>query len=164
MHIVLVEPEIPGNTGNIARLCAGTGMELHLVRPLGFSTDDKHLKRAGLDYWHLVRVHYHDSFVEVQKQYDGCPFYFCTTKAAHIYSDMIYTSDTFLVFGKETAGLPESLLTANERYTIRIPMQGNARSLNLSNAVAVVAYEALRQNAFVDLRLAGSGCGGVHTI
>lgn len=163
MHIVLVEPEIPGNTGNIARLCAGTGMELHLVRPLGFSTDDKHLKRAGLDYWHLVRVHYHDSFVEVQKQYDGCPFYFCTTKAAHIYSDMIYTSDTFLVFGKETAGLPESLLTANERYTIRIPMQDNARSLNLSNAVAVIAYEALRQNAFVDLRLAGSGCGGVHT-
>ena len=102
MHIVLVEPEIPGNTGNIARLCAGTGMDLHLVKPLGFSTDDKYLKRAGLDYWHLVKVHYHDSFSDVQKQYKGHPFYFCTTKAAHIYSDIVYTSDAFFVFGKET--------------------------------------------------------------
>ena len=164
MHIVLVEPEIPGNTGNIARLCAGTGIELHLVRPLGFSTDDKHLKRAGLDYWHLVKVHYHDSFDEVQVTYEGHPFYFCTTKAARIYSDISYTSDVFLVFGKETAGLPESLLAANEAHTIRIPMHAGARSLNLSNAVAVVAYEALRQNAFVELRLAGTGCGGSHKI
>ena len=140
MHIVLVEPEIPGNTGNIARLCAGTGIELHLVRPLGFSTDDKHLKRAGLDYWHLVKVHYHDSFDEVQTKYEGHPF------------------------GKETAGLPESLLAANESHTIRIPMHTGARSLNLSNAVAVVAYEALRQNAFVELSLAGIGCGGSHKI
>ena len=139
MHIVLVEPEIPGNTGNIARLCAGTGMDLHLVRPLGFSTDDKYLKRAGLDYWHLVNVHYHDSFADV-----------------HI----AYTTDVFLVFGKETSGLPKSLLAANEKHTIRIPMQEGARSLNLSNAVAVVAYEALRQNNFVDLCLAGMGCGG----
>jgi len=164
MHIVLVEPEIPGNTGNIARLCAGTGIELHLVRPLGFSTDDKHLKRAGLDYWHLVKVHYHDSFDEVQTKYEGHPFYFCTTKAAQIYSDIAYTSDVFLVFGKETAGLPESLLAANEAHTIRIPMHAGARSLNLSNAVAVVAYEALRQNAFVELSLAGTGCGGSHKI
>ena len=160
MHIVLVEPEIPGNTGNIARLCAGTGMDLHLVRPLGFSTDDKYLKRAGLDYWHLVNVHYHDSFADVQKQYEGHPFYFCTTKAAHIYADITYTTDVFLVFGKETAGLPKSLLAANEEHTIRIPMQEGARSLNLSNAVAVVAYEALRQNNFVDLCLAEMGCGG----
>ena len=122
MHIVLVEPEIPGNTGNIARLCAGTGIELHLVRPLGFSTDDKHLKRAGLDYWHLVKVHYHDSFADVQQQYTGSPFYFCTTKAKHSYSDIVYTSDSILVFGKETAGLPEPLLAANEERTIRIPM------------------------------------------
>ena len=164
MHIVLVEPEIPGNTGNIARLCAGTGIELHLVRPLGFSTDDKHLKRAGLDYWHLVTVHYHDSFDEVQTKYEGHPCYFCTTKAARIYSDISYTSDAFLVFGKETAGLPESLLAANEAHTIRIPMHEGARSLNLSNAVAVVAYEALRQNAFVELSLAGIGCGGSHKI
>ena len=160
MHIVLVEPEIPGNTGNIARLCAGTGIDLHLVRPLGFSTDDRHLKRAGLDYWHLVKVHYHDSFADVQKQYKGYPFYFCTTKAAHTYSDIVYTSDSFLVFGKETAGLPEALLAANEKYTIRIPMHAGARSLNLSNAVAVVAYEALRQNAFADLRLNGTGYHG----
>ncbi|WP_315443390.1 tRNA (cytidine(34)-2'-O)-methyltransferase [uncultured Selenomonas sp.] len=160
MHIVLVEPEIPGNTGNIARLCAGTGIDLHLVRPLGFSTDDRHLKRAGLDYWHLVKVHYHDSFADVQKQYKGYPFYFCTTKAAHTYSDIVYTSDSFLVFGKETAGLPEALLAANEKYTIRIPMHAGARSLNLSNAVAVVAYEALRQNAFADLCLNGTGYHG----
>lgn len=160
MHIVLVEPEIPGNTGNIARLCAGTGFELHLVRPLGFSTDDKYLRRAGLDYWHLVKVHYHDSFEEVQKMYEGHPFYFCTTKAVRVYTDMDYTSDAVLVFGKETAGLPENLLSANEERTIRIPMHEGARSLNLSNAVAVVAYEALRQNAFADLRLAGSGYHG----
>ena len=160
MHIVLVEPEIPGNTGNIARLCAGTGMDLHLVRPLGFSTDDKYLKRAGLDYWHLVNVHYHDSFADVQKQYEGHPFYFCTTKDEHIYADIAYTTDVFLVFGNETSGLPKSLLAANEKHTIRIPMQEGARSLNLSNAVAVVAYEALRQNNFVDLCLAGMGCGG----
>lgn len=160
MHIVLVEPEIPGNTGNIARLCAGTGIDLHLVRPLGFSTDDRHLKRAGLDYWHLVKIHYHDSFADVQKQYKGHPFYFCTTKAAHTYSDIVYTSDSFLVFGKETAGLPKALLAANEKYTIRIPMHAGARSLNLSNAVAVVAYEALRQNAFADLRLNGTGYHG----
>mgnify|MGYP001675595246 FL=1 len=164
MHIVLIEPEIPGNTGNIARLCAGTGMDLHLVRPLGFSTDDKYLKRAGLDYWHLVKVHYHDCFADVQMQYEEHPFFFCTTKAAHLYSDITYTPDVFLVFGKETAGLPESLLSANEERTIRIPMQVGARSLNLSNAVAVVAYEALRQNDFVDLCFAGTGFGGSHKI
>lgn len=151
MHIVLVEPEIPGNTGNIARLCAGTGIELHLVRPLGFSTDDKHLKRAGLDYWHLVKVHYHDTFDEIRKKYRGKPFYFCTTKAERTYCDVAYTLDTFLVFGKETAGLPAELLDINQDRTIRIPMHAGARSLNLSNAAAVVAYEALRQNNFADL-------------
>ena len=164
MNIVLVEPEIPGNTGNIARLCAGTGMDLHLVKPLGFSTDDKHLKRAGLDYWHLVKVHYHDCFGDVQQTYGGHPFYFCTTKAAHIYSDVIYTLDVFLVFGKETTGLSASLLADNEENTIRIPMQAGARSLNLSNAVSVVAYEALRQHSFADLCLAGTGCGGLYKI
>lgn len=155
MHIVLVEPEIPGNTGNIARLCAGTGIDLHLVRPLGFSTDDKHLKRAGLDYWHLVNIHYHDDFAEIQNKYQGHPFYFCTTKAVRNYCDISYTPDAFLVFGKETAGLPDALLVANEEYTIRIPMQSGARSLNLSNAVAVVAYEALRQNGFMNLQTSG---------
>ena len=163
MHIVLVEPEIPGNTGNIARLCAGTGMELHLVRPLGFSTDDKHLKRAGLDYWHLVRVHYHDSFAALHQQYREHTFYFCSTKACQSYCDIFYKMDDFLVFGKESAGLPESLLTAHAANTIRIPMREEARSLNLSNAVAVVAFEALRQHQFADLRIYGNGCRGRST-
>lgn len=151
MHIVLVEPEIPGNTGNIARLCAATGSQLHLVRPLGFSTDDRYLKRAGLDYWHLVQVHYHDSFSEVAQKYAGHRFYFNTTKANKAYSEISYTSDDFLVFGKETAGLPVSILEPNQEYCVRIPMLPDARSLNLSNAVAVVVYEAMRQMGFPEL-------------
>ncbi|MBP2640257.1 MAG: S-adenosyl-L-methionine dependent tRNA/rRNA methyltransferase, SpoU [Firmicutes bacterium] len=152
MHIVLVEPEIPGNTGNIARLCAATGFELHLVRPLGFSIEDRYLKRAGLDYWHLVTVHCHDSFPELAEQYAGHAFYFNTTKAQKKYTDISFSQDDFLVFGKETAGLPEDLLAANETHCIRVPMLEDARSLNLSNAVAVVAYEALRQMNFLSLR------------
>ena len=152
MRIVLVEPEIPGNTGNIARLCAGTGMELHLVRPLGFSTDDKYLKRAGLDYWHLVQVFYHDSIDELLKAHAGTSFYFFSTKAARIYTEAAYAKDDFLVFGKETAGLPENLLRAHWDTTVRIPLQPEARSLNLSNAVAVAAYEALRQLSFPSLQ------------
>lgn len=148
MHIVLVEPEIPGNTGNIARLCAATGCELHLVRPLGFSTDDRYLKRAGLDYWHLVRVHYHDSFAAVAEEYAGRNFYFNTTKAFRFHSEVAYTAADVLVFGKETAGLPADLLAANRERCVRIPMLAGARSLNLSNAVAVVVYEALRQVGF----------------
>jgi tRNA (cytidine/uridine-2'-O-)-methyltransferase len=148
MHIVLVEPEIPGNTGNIARLCAATGCELHLVRPLGFSTDDRYLKRAGLDYWHLVKVRYHDSFADVEKMLAGRSFYFNTTKADRFHSEIVYTPDDVIVFGKETAGLPESLLAANRSRCVRIPMLAGARSLNLSNAVAVVVYEALRQQDY----------------
>lgn len=151
MHIVLVEPEIPGNTGNIARLCAATGAELHLVRPLGFSTDDKHLKRAGLDYWHLLKIHYHDSIEEVLEKYAGSNFYFNTTKAKKHHTDIAFTNDDFLVFGKETAGLPESLLDRYPEQCIRIPMIAEARSLNLSNAVAVVVYEALRQTEYFKL-------------
>ncbi len=150
MHIVLVEPEIPGNTGNIARLCAATGAALHLVRPLGFATDDRHLKRAGLDYWHLVAVRYHDSFAAVAAEYAGHNFYFNTTKAGRFYSQVAYTPDDVLVFGRETAGLPASLLAANADRCLRIPMLAGARSLNLSNAVAVVVYEALRQQSFRD--------------
>lgn len=157
MHIVLVEPEIPGNTGNIARLCAGTGIELHLVRPLGFSTDNKYLKRAGLDYWHLVTVHYHDRFDEVLEMYQNRTFYFCSTKASRTHCDVAYPPDAFLVFGKESAGLPHDLLAAHRDRTIRIPMASGARSLNLSNAVAVVAYEALRQNNFSALQCVGIG-------
>jgi tRNA (cytidine/uridine-2'-O-)-methyltransferase len=151
MHIVLVEPEIPGNTGNIARLCAATGAELHLVRPLGFSTDDRYLKRAGLDYWHLVKLHYHDSFAAVQQAYPEHTMYFNTTKATRHHTDVTFDVDDMLVFGKETAGLPESLLESNREYCIRIPMIDAARSLNLSNAVAVVLYEALRQIGYDSL-------------
>ncbi|TWH49468.1 tRNA (uridine(34)/cytosine(34)/5-carboxymethylaminomethyluridine(34)-2'-O)-methyltransferase TrmL [Sporomusa sp. KB1] len=152
MHIVLVEPEIPGNTGNIARLCAATGCELHLVKPLGFSIEDRYLKRAGLDYWHLVKVHVHENFAAVVKLYQGHNFYFNTTKARKRHSDIAYQSDDLLVFGKETAGLPQELLNANPDNCIRIPMIEDARSLNLSNAVAVAVYEAFRQLEFPGLR------------
>lgn len=152
LHIVLVEPEIPGNTGNIARLCAATNSELHLVKPLGFSIEDKYLKRAGLDYWNLVKVHCHESFVEVADLYKGHNFYFNTTKADKHYTEIQFTSEDFLVFGKETAGLPERLLVDNCENCIRIPMLDEARSLNLSNAAAIVVYEALRQQKFVTLK------------
>lgn len=151
MHIVLVEPEIPGNAGNIARLCAATGCHLHLVKPLGFSTEDRYLKRAGLDYWHLVKVHYHESLAEVMALYAGRNFFLNTTKGGKKYSEISYGPDDLLIFGKETAGLPESLLAANPQRCVRIPMIDGARSLNLSNAVAVVVYEALRQQSFSGL-------------
>ena len=157
MHIVLIEPEIPGNTGNIARLCAATGMELHLVKPLGFSTDDRYLKRAGLDYWHLVKVHYHENFDEVLALYLGHDFHYCSTKAPRSYSEAVYGQEDLLVFGKETAGIPESILQEHWESCVRIPMIAEARSLNLSNAVAVVAYEALRQQGFAQLAEAGPG-------
>lgn len=152
MHIVLVEPEIPGNTGNIARLCAATNSELHLVKPLGFSIEDKYLKRAGLDYWNLVKVHIHENFAEVLERYKGHNFYYNTTKADKSYTDIEYGADDLLVFGKETAGLPEKLLADNQENCIRIPMVDDARSLNLSNAAAIVVYEALRQEKFLDLK------------
>jgi tRNA (cytidine/uridine-2'-O-)-methyltransferase len=152
MHVVLVEPEIPANTGNIARTCAATSTVLHLVRPLGFSTDDKHLKRAGLDYWHLVEIKYHNSFAEVEKIYKGHVFYFFSTRGKYYYTEIRYPQDAFLVFGRETRGLPRELLEANAEKCIRIPMIDQARSLNLANAVAVVLYEALRQNGFPGLK------------
>jgi len=147
-HIVLVEPEIPQNTGNIARTCAATGSILHLVKPLGFSVDDKHLKRAGLDYWHLIEVHYHENFQELLESYPNAEFYYATTKGQKRHSDIQYTDNTFFVFGKETAGLPEDLLKAHYDHCIRIPMIEEARSLNLSNSVAIVLYEALRQTNY----------------
>lgn len=157
MHIVLIEPEIPGNTGNIARLCAATGIELHLVKPLGFSTDDKYLKRAGLDYWHLVKVHYHENFDEVLAMYHGHNFYYLSTKAPRAHTEVHYTEDDMLVFGKESAGIPETILDANWESCVRIPMIAEARSLNLSNAVAIVAYEAMRQMDFANLAENGPG-------
>ena len=155
MHIVLIEPEIPGNTGNIARLCAATGIELHLVKPLGFSTDDKYQKRAGLDYRHLVKVHYHENFDEVLAMYKGHNFYYCSTKAPRSYTEAAFQPDDMLVFGKETAGIPESLLKAHWDTCLRIPMISDARSLNLSNSVAIVAYEDMRQLDFANLKQAG---------
>lgn len=157
MHIVLIEPEIPGNTGNIARLCAATGIELHLVKPLGFSIDDKHLKRAGLDYWHLVKVHVHENFAEVKAMYPEHKFHYCSTKAPRAHSEAQFGRDDMLVFGKETAGIPEDILKANWEHCIRIPMIEGARSLNLSNAAAIVAYEAMRQLDYVNLLQEGPG-------
>ncbi|MCF8008893.1 MAG: tRNA (uridine(34)/cytosine(34)/5-carboxymethylaminomethyluridine(34)-2'-O)-methyltransferase TrmL [Halanaerobiales bacterium] len=151
MNIVLVEPEIPQNTGNIARTCAATDSSLHLVEPLGFSTDDKYLKRAGLDYWHLLEIYYYeslDNFLEMNK---GNTLYFASTKSPNRYDMMNYKYDDYLIFGKETAGLPEPLLKKNIENTIRIPMVKQARSLNLANSVSIILYEGLRQNDFQDL-------------
>ena len=150
-HIVLVEPEIPQNAGNIARTCAATGTALHMIRPLGFEVSDKYLKRAGLDYWNLVDISYYDSFEELQARFPEARFFFFTTKARHRYSDIQYRDGDFLVFGKETKGLPEELLMKNEPTCVRIPMDGRARSLNLSNSAAIAVYEALRQTDFQGL-------------
>lgn len=150
-HIVLVEPEIPQNTGNIARTCAATGCELHLVRPLGFEISDKQLKRAGLDYWHLLTVHIHENLDELFAAYPTARCFFFTTKAKNTYCDVSYREGDFLVFGKETRGLPEELLIKHPDACVRIPMREESRSLNLSNSVAIAVYEGLRQNAFGEL-------------
>ncbi|MCL6477111.1 MAG: tRNA (uridine(34)/cytosine(34)/5-carboxymethylaminomethyluridine(34)-2'-O)-methyltransferase TrmL [Peptococcaceae bacterium] len=151
MRVVLVEPEIPANTGNIARTCAATGTELHLVRPLGFSIDDRQLKRAGLDYWHQLKIYVHDSFSDLLEEYPEGRFFYLTTKGKRIYTDFNYRSGDFLVFGKETAGLPDHILKDNEGRMLRIPMLPGCRSVNLSNSVALVLYEALRQQGFPGL-------------
>ncbi|MHA0856660.1 tRNA (uridine(34)/cytosine(34)/5-carboxymethylaminomethyluridine(34)-2'-O)-methyltransferase TrmL [Paenibacillus sp. CMAA1364] len=151
LHIVLVEPEIPANTGNISRTCAATGAHLHLVHPLGFNTDDAAVKRAGLDYWHAVHIEHHQSFEEVQEKYKDSRFFYASTKAKLRYSDFRFQDGDFLVFGKETKGLPETLLAANPDTCMRVPMGDQVRSLNLSNTAAIVVYEALRQLDFFDL-------------
>ncbi len=152
LNIVLVEPEIPHNTGSIARTCALTSTALHLVRPLGFSVDDKHLKRAGLDYWHLVEIHYYDNFKELIDKYPEGNFYFATTKARKKYNEFDYGNNTFFVFGKETKGLPKEILDDHMDTAIRIPMRSDiARSLNLANSVNIIIYEALRQLNFPDI-------------
>jgi tRNA (cytidine/uridine-2'-O-)-methyltransferase len=155
VNIVLVEPEIPQNTGNIVRTCAAVGANLHLIRPLGFSVEDRYLKRAGLDYWHDVNINYYDSFNELREKYANSPFYYASTKSAKIYSEVAYPENCFLVFGKETAGLPEELLKSNYEWCIRIPMRDNIRSLNLANSVSVVLYEVLRQHGFRGLKFKG---------
>ena len=152
LNIVLVEPEIPQNTGNIARTCALTNTVLHLVKPLGFSVEDKYLKRAGLDYWNLVKIHYYDSFMELISKYPNGNFFYATTKGKKCYTDEIYTDESFFVFGKETRGLPDEILNKNWDKTIKIPMkQDIKRSLNLSNSVNIILFEALRQLNFPHL-------------
>ena len=156
LNIVLVEPEIPQNTGNISRTCAATGARLHLVGPMGFTIDDKKLKRAGLDYWHLLDITYYDSLADFFEKNNG-PFFYFSTKAKHIHSEVSYPDGAYLVFGKETKGLPEELLHDNPDSGVRLPMINNdaARSLNLSNTVAVGVYEVLRQWGYPDLRTEG---------
>jgi tRNA (cytidine/uridine-2'-O-)-methyltransferase len=147
-NIVLVEPEIPQNTGNISRTCAVTGTRLHLVRPLGFSVDDRQLKRAGLDYWKDLEIFYYDSFEEVEEKNAGARFFLFSTHAERSYADIAFEDGDFLVFGKETAGLGERILSSHKDCLARIPMRPNERSLNLSNSAAIVVYEALRQTGF----------------
>ncbi len=155
-HVVLVEPEIPQNTGNIARTCAATGCELHLIEPLGFDISEKALRRAGLDYWHLVKVHVHAHFAALKEAYPAAKFHYYTTKSRTVYTDAAVNSGDFLVFGKETKGLPEELLVENRENCVRIPMIDESRSLNLSNAVAIAVYEGLRQNGFRGLQTEGN--------
>ena len=155
LNVVLVEPEIPANAGNIARTCAASGTRLHMVRPFGFSLDDKNLKRAGLDYWHLLDICYYDNFQQVLDAFSESPFFYATTKGGQVYTDVSFPDESFLVFGKETKGLPEELLRRYPEQCVRIPMVEGARSLNLSNSVAIVLYEALRQNSFQNMKLFG---------
>ncbi|MDM8534504.1 tRNA (uridine(34)/cytosine(34)/5-carboxymethylaminomethyluridine(34)-2'-O)-methyltransferase TrmL [Clostridiaceae bacterium HSG29] len=147
INIVLYQPEIPPNTGNIARTCALTGIKLHLIKPLGFHIDDKSLKRAGLDYWHLLNLEVHDSLEDFLKKYGDQKIFLSTTKATQYHSDVKYENGCFIMFGKETAGLPDSLHKRYKNDEIKIPMLSHedVRSLNLSNSVAIIAYEALRQ-------------------
>ena len=155
-NIVLVEPEIPQNAGNISRTCAVTGCSLHMVRPLGFEITDKHLKRAGLDYWKFLNIYYYDSIEELMdKYYNGHNFWFFSTKAKHIHSDVKYSDGDFLVFGKETKGLPEKLLKAHYDECVRLPMKDELRSLNLSNSVCVGVYEGLRQLGYPNMKTEG---------
>lgn len=155
-HIALIEPEIPQNTGNIARTCACTGASLHLVGPMGFTIDDRKLKRAGLDYWHELDITYYDSLGQFLERHAGDELFFFTTKGGRCYSDIRYPDGCYLVFGKETAGLPEALLRAEPQRCARIPMRTNLRSLNLSNSAAIAIYEALRQHGFPNLAEKGA--------
>lgn len=150
-NIVLVEPEIPSNTGNIARTCAITGCSLHLIEPLGFSIDDKHLKRAGLDYWHLLNVHIYKDLAEFFEKNKPNSVFLATTKGSKCYSKYNYPPNAYLFFGKETKGLPEQLRREYPNHCFRIPMINDTRSLNLSNSVAITIYEALRQNGFPNM-------------
>ena len=155
-NIVMVEPEIPQNTGNVARTCAVTGSRLHLVGPMGFEIDDKKLKRAGLDYWHSLDITMYKNIDEFFEKNIGANFYFASTKSVNRYCDVLFKDNDYILFGKETKGLDEKLLKDNKDKCIRIPMGTDQRSLNLSNSVAIIIYEALRQNDFFDLETKGN--------
>ena len=155
INIVLHEPEIPQNTGNIARTCAATGAALHLIRPLGFAIDDRKLKRAGLDYWHQLDITYYDGLDDFYAKNPQAEVYYFSTKAPHLYTEIEYPNPVYIMFGKETKGLPEELLHNNPERCVRLPMREGLRSLNLSNSVAIATYEILRQNGFADLKTAG---------
>ena len=155
LNIVLVEPQIPQNTGNIARTCAVTGAALHLVKPMGFTVTDKHLKRAGLDYWDKLNITYYEGLSDFFSKNNDGKFYFFTTKGRNIHSDVSYEGKVYLIFGREDKGLPEELLFEHKENCLRIPMRNTLRSLNLSNSVAVAVYEALRQNNYNDLETQG---------
>ena len=155
INIVLHEPEIPQNTGNIARTCAATGAALHLIRPLGFAIDDRKLKRAGLDYWHQLDITYYDGLADFYQKNPGADVYYFSTKAPNLYTEIEYPNPVYIMFGKETKGLPEELLHNNPDRCVRLPMRDGLRSLNLSNSVAIAVYEILRQGNFADLKTAG---------
>ncbi len=155
IHVVLHEPEIPQNTGNIARTCAATGSVLHLIKPLGFSLDDKYMKRAGLDYWSLLEVHVYENIDEFYAKNPNAEIYYFSKKARHVYTEIDYPEEVYLMFGKETKGIPVDILKAHEEATVRMPMREGLRSLNLSNAVAIGVYEVLRQHDFKGLALEG---------
>lgn len=155
MNIVLHEPEIPENTGNIGRTCVATDSVLHLIKPLGFVIDDKHLKRAGLDYWPKLKYFVYESYEDFLAKNPDAKIFYATTKAKRCYSEVSFGPDDFIMFGKESAGIPEEILVDNEPTCIRIPMWGDIRSLNLGNSVAVILYEALRQNGFGELNRQG---------
>ena len=156
LNIVLVEPQIPQNTGNIARTCAVTGARLHIVKPMGFQADDKKLKHAGLDYWHYLDITYYDGLDDFFNKNSGGEFFYFTTKGRNTYCDVQYGDKAYIVFGREDKGLPEELLFKNKQHCVRIPMANEMRSLNLSNSVAIGAYEVLRQWGFPELQNYGS--------
>lgn len=155
LNIVLYEPEIPANTGNIGRTCVATGTRLHLIEPLGFKLNEKALKRAGMDYWNDLDVTTYIDYQDFLEKNSGAKIYMATTKAHKVYTDVEYEPDCYIMFGKESAGIPEEILVEHEEDCMRIPMNGDIRSLNLGNSVAIVLYEALRQNGFAGMNLSG---------
>lgn len=156
LNVVLLEPEMPANTGNIGRTCVATGTVLHLIEPLGFHLDDRSIKRAGMDYWHKLDVRRYINYEDFLEKNAGAIIYMATTKARKVYTEVAYEDDCYIMFGKESAGIPEEILKQNKERCVRIPMNEEIRSLNLSNSVAIMLYEALRQQGFKNMELTGN--------